>query len=229
MSNKNILNILILCSVFAFSVGIAGAEPPPNIPMGLYGNVNIGSSSAPVDTIIVAKVGTDIMASTKVVNPGTYGDKGNYLGIYAPTEGANVDIYVNDVKIGTVAYIPGKSTQIDLNAPETASASGGTSSGTSGVSGGASGGASGGTSGGSSGGSSNGVGGGGVSGVGGTQTVAAIQQQPVSPDKPVSETPAKGNPVTPNLPQFKFSMILGVLGLLAGAIIILTLKKRGKI
>lgn len=219
MSNKNILNILILCSVFAFSVGIASAEPPPNIPMGLYGNVNIGSSPAPVDTIIVAKVGTDIMASTKVVNPGTYGDTGNYLGIYAPTEGANVDIYVNDVKIGTVAYTPGKSTQIDLNAPETSSASG--VSGVSGVSGG--------VSGGTSGGSSNGVGGGGVSRAGGTQTVAAIQQQQVSPDESMSGTPAKGNPVTPNLPQFKFSMILGVLGLLAGAIIIMTLKKRGKI
>lgn len=216
MSNKNILKILILCTVFAFSIGIASAAPP-NLPMGLYGNVNIGASPAPVDTRIDGKVGTQVVASTKVVNAGKYGDNNNYLGISAATEGKNVDIYVNDVKVATLAYTPGKSTQVNLNAPGTSSS--GSPSGSSS-----------GPSGGPSGGSSNSVGGGGVSGAGGTPIVTSIQQ-PVSSKGTMPGTPEKGTPVTtPGVPlEFKFSSILAVFGLLVGAIIIFALKKTGKI
>ena len=197
--------------IFAFSVGIASAESPPNLPMGLYGSVNIGGSPAPADTRIEGKVGTQVVASTKVVNSGKYGDNNNYLGVYAATEGTNVKIYVNDVEVATVAYTPGKSTKVDLNAPGT---SGGTSGGTTGSSG-------------------NGVGGGGgVSGAGGTPKATAIQQS-VSPKESISGTPAKGTPVTTpggEPPTFGWSTILGVFGLLAaGAIIIFALKKMGKI
>jgi len=205
--------------IFAFSVGIASAESLPNLPMGLYGDIFIGGSPAPADTRIEGKVVTEIdgklvtqvVASTKVLNSGKYGDKNNYLGVYAPTKGTNVDIYVNDVKVATVAYTPGKSTKVDLNAPGT---SGGTSGGTTGSSG-------------------NGVGGGGgVSGAGGTPKATVIQQS-VSPKESISGTSATGTPVTTpdgEAPVFGWSTVLGVFGLLAiGAIIIFALKKMGKI
>jgi len=211
LSNKNILNILILCIVFAFSVGIASAESPPNLPMGLYGSVNIGGSPAPADTRIEGKVGTQVVASTKVVNSGKYGDNNNYLGVYAATEGTNVKIYVNDVEVATVAYVAGKSTRLDLNAP------GATSGGT----------------GGTTGSSGNGGSGGGVSGAGGTPKATAIQQSVTTTTKgSLPGTPAAGTPVTtPGVPpEFKFSTILGIFGLLAlGAIVIFALKKMGKI
>ena len=47
------------------------------------------------------------------------------LGISAPNEGDNVDLYVNGVFVTTVKYTAEKSTRLDLNAPEK-SASGGT-------------------------------------------------------------------------------------------------------
>ena len=211
MSNKNILKILILCTVFAFSVGIASsAGAPPNLPMGLYGNVNIGSSPASVDTIIDGRVGNQIVASTKVVNAGKYGDNSNYLGIYAATEGTNVDIYVNDVKVATVAYISGKSTKVDLNAPATS-----------------------GTTGPSVGSVNGGSGGGGGSGAVGTPKATAAIQQPVKTKESISGTQSTGTPVgtpvsTPGGTQFY--TILGVFVLLASAVIIIfALKKMGKI
>lgn len=126
MSIKNILKLLILCIVLASSIGIASAAPP-GLPMGLYGDIQIGGSPAPKDTIIVGKVGDTTVATTKVLNSGKYGDNGNYLGISAPNEGDNVDLYVNGVFVTAVTYTSGKSTGVDLNAPESSTSGGGTS------------------------------------------------------------------------------------------------------
>lgn len=213
MSNKNILKILLLCTVLSFSSIIATAEESPgNFPMGLYGDVTIGGSPAPAGTTIDAKVGTDVKASTKVINSGKYGDMSNYLGAYAATDGTNIDVYVNNVKVATIAYTAGKSTRLDLNAP------GGTSSG-------GTGGSTGGTTGGTG-------GGGGVSGAGGvTPKATAIQQQAAA--KETAPVMTKGTPVaepTATPPVFGWGVVLGVFGLLAiGAIAIYALKKMGKI
>jgi hypothetical protein len=197
----------------AFSISItSAAETSPNFAMGLSGNVNIGAQPAPVNTIIDARVLDKSVGTTVVQNVGLYGDKGNNRLAIITDDGANVDIYVNNVKAGSIIYRlqdAGKIIPLDLNAPGTSS---GTSSGSSSSSG-------------------SGTGGGGVSGAGGTPTVTAIQQK-VGSQQAVSGTPAKGTPVTtPGVPpEFKFSTILGVFGLLAlGAIIIFALKKMGKI
>jgi hypothetical protein len=134
LSIKNILKLLILCIVLASSISIASAAPP-GIPMGLYGDVLVGASPAPKDTKIEGKVGNTLVTTTYVLNPGKYGDNGNYLGISAPNEGDNVDLYVNGVFVTTVKYTADKSTRLDLSAPEKS-----TSSGTTGSSGGSDGG-----------------------------------------------------------------------------------------
>lgn len=69
MSIKKILELLILCIFLASSIGIASAAPP-NLPMGLYGDVKIGGSPAPKDTKIEGKIGDTTVATTYVVNPG---------------------------------------------------------------------------------------------------------------------------------------------------------------
>lgn len=209
------LKSIILCSILAFSISItSAAETSPNFAMGLSGNVNIGAQPAPVNTIIDARVLDKSVGSTVVQNVGLYGDKGTNRLAIITDDGANVDIYVNNVKAGSIIYRlqdAGKIIPLDLNAPGTSSGTGTTGSSSS---------------------SGSGSGGGGVSGAGGTPTVTAIQQ-PVGPKQPVSGTPATGTPVnTPGgVPQeFNFSTILGVFGLLAlGAVVIFALKKMGKI
>lgn len=99
-------------------IGVTNAAPP-GLPMGLYGDVNLGADPAPKDTKIEGKVGNTIVATTYVVNSGKYGDNGNYLGITAPEDGDNVDLFVNGVYAATVIYNPEKSTRIDLSTPET--------------------------------------------------------------------------------------------------------------
>ena len=127
MSITNILRLLIICIVIA-SIGIASAAPP-GLPMGLYGDAKIGASPAPKDTKIEGKIGNTTVGTTYVVNSGKYGDNGNYLGISAPNEGDNVDLYVNGVFVTTVKYTAEKSTRLDLNAPEKSASGGTTSSG----------------------------------------------------------------------------------------------------
>lgn len=113
MSIKNILKLLILCIVLASCIASAA---PPGLPMGLYGDVTIGAGPAPKDTKIEGKVGNTTIATTYVVNSGKYGDNGNYLGICAPNEGDNVDLYVNGLFVTAVKYTAEKSARLDLYA-----------------------------------------------------------------------------------------------------------------
>jgi len=212
LSIKNILKLLILCIVLASSIVIASAEPPPNLPMGLYGDVNIGGSPAPKDTIIVGKVGDTTVGTTTVLNSGKYGDNSNYLGISAPNEGDNVDLYVNGVFVTAIKYNAGKSTGVDLNAPEKA-----TSAGTSGSSGGS------GSSEGSVGGSGDVI----------KPTTTAPQSAVNSIQSAPGATATKENTVaatkatTTSEPAFNFYTILGVFAVIA--VIGIILKKSGKI
>jgi len=213
LSSKKILTIIIICASIAFSAGIVSAESPPSLPVILWGNINIDGNPAPAGTIITAKVGTNPAGTTNVLTAGTYGEKANgRLPVSASADGVQVDFYVNGIKATpstTFMYDSndaGKLIRVDLNVV----------SGTSGT---------------TSGGSSNGGSGGGVSGARGTPTVTAIQQS-VTNKESLPGTPATGAPVTtPGAPpEFKFSTILGVFGILAlGAIIIFALKKMGKI
>ncbi|CAG0978792.1 MAG: hypothetical protein OIN86_04830 [Candidatus Methanoperedens sp.] len=211
MSIKNILKLLILCIVLASSIGIASAEAPPTLPMGLYGDVKIGGSPAPKDTKIEGKIGSTVVATTYVINSGKYGDNSNYLGISAPNEGDDVDLYVNGVFVTTVKY-NGKSTGVDLNAPEKA-----TSAGTSGSSGGS--------------GSSEGSVGGSGDVIKPTTTapqsaVNSIQSEPgVTATK--ENTVAATKATSTSEPAFNFYTILGVFAVIA--VIGILLKKSGKI
>ncbi len=206
--------------VFAFSVSIMTADAyPPNIPMGLYGDVKIGGSSAKADTIIEGKAGSQVVASTKVVNAGKYGDIGNFLGIYAASEGDDVDIFVNDVYVTTVKYVAGKSTRVDLNVQSTQP---GDTSGNVDTSGNP-----------DRSGNGGGSGGGGNVTKKGTATPTASQMG-VSTKESVSSTQAAtettGKPDTPGSATFQFYSIMGIFVLLViGAIIISALKKGGKI
>ena len=204
MSIKNILKLLILCIVLASSIGIASAEAPPNLPMGLYGDVTIGGSPAPKDTIIVGKVGDTTVGTTTVLNSGKYGDNGNYLGIFAPNEGDNVDLYVNGVFVTAVTYTSGKSISVDLNAPESAT-SGGVTTGSSGGSGGDS---------------------GGIIKPTTTAPQSAVNSAPgVTATK--ENTVAATKATSTSEPAFNFYTILGVFAVLA--VVGIMLKKSGKI
>ena len=118
MTINNTLKYSIICIILISFIGLTNAAPP-GLPMGLYGDVNIGADPAPKDTKIEGKVGNTIVATTYVVNSGKYGDNGNYLGITAPKDGDNVDLFVNGVYAMTVKYTPEQSTRIDLSTPET--------------------------------------------------------------------------------------------------------------
>jgi hypothetical protein len=217
LSSKKILEIAIICMMIAFSVGIVSAESPPNLPVILYGNVNIDGKPASAGTTISAKAGDSLAGTTKVLTAGTYGDMANdMLPISAGVDGAMVDFYVNNIKATSATFKyysedAGKHFRIDLNVQT--SQSGGTS-GTSDKSG--------------SGGSSSG--GYGVDNVTnkGTATPSAIQKAVSSKEPVPGATIAQETPVTTTAPpQFEFFMILGVFVLLVIAAIIYALKKSG--
>jgi|SRR3972149_1178086 len=111
-----ILKILIIWTIFILSIG-AVSSSVPNLPMGLYGDIKIGTNPAPIDTKIDGKVGDQVVATTNVVNVGKYGDDNNYLGVYAPNEDENVDIYVNDVYATTIKYNGATKKRLDIDAP----------------------------------------------------------------------------------------------------------------
>ena len=204
MSINNILKLLILCTVLASSIGIASAAAPPNLPMGLFGDVKIGASPAPKDTKIEGKVGNTIVATTFIVNSGKYGDSGNYLGISAPNEGDNVDLYVNGVFVTTVKYTAEKSTRLDLNAPEKS-----TSTGTTGSSG------------------ESGEGTGGVIKPTTTAPQSAVNSIQSTPGVTVKKEDTVDKNAVTTTPTFNLYMILGVFAVVG--LIGIILKKSGKI
>lgn len=204
----DIITILIVVSIL---VGIASAiETPPIIPTILSGSVKIGGQSAPVGTIISAKIDQTLLSTRNTQSIGSYGEKPEtQLPIWADNDGTPIDLYVNNVKVKTIIYnSKDENLQINLDASGT---SGGTSNKLSGGSGG----------------------GGGVSGAGITPTVTAKQQQPIttkesgvvtSTQGAAVETPAKKSGENP---KFQFYSILGLFGLMMLGII--ALKKMGKI
>ncbi len=209
MKSNNVLKIIILCSILTFSAGITTAaetEKSPNFAIGISGNVNIGSQPAPVNTIIDARVAGTSVGSTVVQNAGLYGNKPNNKLAISADEGANVDIYVNNVKAGSIIYKSqdaGKIIPLNLDAPT----SGGTSSGSSG--------------------SGTGTGSSSVSKAGVTPKATAIQQATTTKES-IPGTTAKGPVTTPaDVPQgSNYTQILGVVGILAlGALVIYALKR----
>lgn len=212
MKSKNILKIIILCSILAFSAGITTAaetEKSPNFAIGISGNVTIRSQPAPVNTIIDARVAGTSVGSTVVQNAGLYGDKPNNKLAISANDGANVDIYVNNVKAGSIIYRSqdaGKIIPLNLDSY----------SGTTGSSG--------------SSGSGTGTGNDSVSKAGVTPKVTAKQPQTTTIKGNVPGTTAKEQGTTPaDVPKgFNYTPILGAVGILAlGAIVIYALK-RGK-
>lgn len=210
------LKAIILCSILAFSIGITAAgeaEKSPNFGMGVYGSVNIGSQSAPVDTVIDARVADTSVGSTTVQNTGLYGDKPNNRLAISADDGANVDIYVNNVKAGSIIYRvqdAGKLFKLDLNAINGNGNSGSRLSG--------------GSSSGSTGSDS-------VSKAKGTPNVTTpIPQQPTSIKGSLPGTTAKGPVIPADEPRgFDPTIVAGAVGIIAlGALVIYALKKKGK-
>lgn len=212
MKSKNILKMIILCSILAFSAGITTAaetEKSPNFAMGISGNVNIGSQPAPVNTIIDARVAGTSVGSTVVQNAGLYGDKPNNKLAISAQDGANVDIYVNNVKAGSIVYKSqdaGKTIPLDLSAPTSGTGSSGSS------------------------GSGTGTGNSSVSKAGVTPKETTTIQQQSSTTKAIPGTTAKESDNRPaDVPQgFNYTMILGVVGILALSAIVIYALKRGK-
>ncbi len=207
----------MLCSILAFSIGIttaADAETSPNFAIGISGKVYIGGQPAPVNTIIDARVNDKSVGTGLVQNAGLIGDTNNNRLTIITDDGNNVDIYVNNVKAGSIIYRSqdaGKIIPLDLNAPAT-----GTSGGTTG----------------SPGGSGNGVGSDSVS----RATPKVTTQQAGAQIKSLQETPATGTTpstvtTTAAVPkEFNSSLLLGVYGILVLCVIVIfALMKRGKI
>ena len=210
MKSNNVLKIIILCSILAFSAGIttaAEAEKSPNFAMGISGNVNIGSQPAPVNTIIDARVAGTSVGSTVVQNAGLYGDKPNNKLAISAADGANVDVYVNNVKAGSIIYKSqdaGKIIPLNLDAPT----SGGTGSSGSGT----------------------GTGSSSVSKAGVTPKATAIQPQTTTTKESIPGTTAKEQGTTPaDVPQgLNNTMIFGVVGILALSALVIYALKRDK-
>jgi len=218
--------MIIICLVIAFSVVSAesSAESPPNLPVILYGNVNIDGNPAPPGTAISAKVGDSLIGTTNIHTSGTYSEN-DELPVSASSDGAKVDFYVNNIKAtSSIAFTynsndAGKHVQVDLNVQT--KQPGVTSRNTD-------------TSGNSDRSGSGGSGGGGNVTKQGTATPTASQigvsaKESISTTQAVKETTAKTDaPAAP--PTFQFYTILGIFILLViGAIIISVLKKGGKI
>lgn len=217
MSSKIISNMIIICLVIAFSGVIvsaeSSAESPLNLPVILYGNVNIDGKPAPAGTIISAKADGSLAGTTIIHTPGTYSEN-DELPVSASSDGAIVDFYVNNIKATTSTIITynsndagnGKHFRVDLNVQSTNVDSPGNGGGS---------------------------GGGGNVTKTGTATPTASQigvsaRESVSSAQTVEKT--TGKPDTPGSAPFQFYTILGIFVLLViGAIIISVLKKGGKI
>ncbi len=218
MSNRRILIIIMICTVIAFSAFIVSAEEsPPNLPVILYGNVNIDGKPAPAGTTISAKAGDSLVGATKVLTVGTYGDMANNrLPVSSGTDGSVVDFYVNNIKAmasTTFKYYSedaGKRFQVDLNVQ---SAQSGVTSGNADSSG-----------------NGGGSGGGGNVDKKGTATPTASQigvpiKESVTSTQAIKET--TGKPDTSGSGTFQFNTILGIFVLLVLGIIIISVKKKG--
>lgn len=233
MSNKRIFNIILICTLIVLSAGIVSAQDPPNLPVILYGNVNIDGNPAPSGTTITAKVGGSAAGATSVLNAGTYGDAANgRLPVSASSNGA-VDFYVNGIKATPSPAFTynsndaGKIFVVNLNAPSSTGTATPTSNPT-GTSG------NGRTSDASSGTSGDSTGGMGTTDKGtpiptsmqGEGLTSAPGTTEVKDTTATSATTTK----TPVSPPFQFSSILGAFFVVViGAIIIFWLKKTGKI
>lgn len=206
--------------MIVLSAGIASAQSPPNLPVILYGNVNIDGNPAPAGTSITAKVGVSPAGATSVLTAGTYGDTPNgRLPVSASLDGANVDFYVNGVKATPSTPITynsndaGKLFQVNLNVQSIQPGDTSRNVDRSGNGGGS--------------------GGGDNLTKTGTATPTASRigvstQESVSSAQTVEKT--TGKPDTPGSAPFQFYTILGIFVLLViGAIIISVLKKGGKI
>ncbi len=215
--------MIIICLVIAFSAGIvsavSNAESPPNLPVILYGTVNIDGNPAPSGTAISAKVGDSLIGTTKIHTAGSYRDN-DELPVSASSDGAKVDFYINNIKAtSSIAFTynsndAGKHVQVDLNVQSAQPVGTSRNPGSSGSGGGS--------------------GGGGNVTKQGTATpnipeVAVSAKESISTTQAVTET--TGMPDTPAAsPTFQFYTILGIFVLLViGAIIISVLKKGGKI
>ncbi len=214
MSDKKILNIIIICTVISFSAGIVSAAPP-NLPVILYGNVNIDGNPAPVGTTITATAGTSPAGATNVLSAGTYGEVANGRLPVSAADGAKVEFYVNGIKATpsiSFAYNlndAGKLFRVDLNAQS----SGGGTIRTS---------------------SSSGSGGGSGTGTVTKKETTTATQTAVSTRESVPGTTGVKETATtsetPSTAKFQFFSVLGTFVLLAtGSIILYALKKAGKI
>jgi len=226
LSNKRIFNIILICTLIVLSAGIVSAQDPPNLPVILYGIVNIDGNPAPSGTTITAKVGGSAAGATSVLNAGTYGDAANgRLPISASSNGP-VDFYVNGIKATPSPAFTynsndaGKIFVVNLNAPSSTGTATPTSNPT-------------GTDG-------NGrTSGGGTGGMGTTdkgtpiptsKQVEGLTSAPGTTE--VKDTTATSATTTksPVSPPFQFSSILGAFFVVViGAIIIVWLKKTGRI
>jgi len=81
MNVNNIVRISGMLSVFPLLVMLlifpaASQDVPevPNLPMGLYGNIQVNDEPAPIGTIISAYAGEEFLGSTELQNEGTYGE-----------------------------------------------------------------------------------------------------------------------------------------------------------
>ena len=137
----NINNGIVLLFISGLSVLLlaapAASEGPPEMPMLLYGDIQVNSQSAPVGTIIAAYVGDTQLGSIQVEEAGQYGDKPNRFAVTEPPGTDNViHIYIQTPSMSTrveaeqtIVWDVGEIKILDLTAVYTEGSNDGSSGG----------------------------------------------------------------------------------------------------
>lgn len=140
----NINNGIVLLFISGLSVLLlaapAASEGPPQMPMLLYGDIQVNSQSAPVGTIIAAYVGDTQLGSIQVEVTGQYGDKPNRFAVTEPPGTDNViHIYIQTPSMSeavkakqTFEWDSDETKILDLTAVYTEGSNDGSSGGSSG-------------------------------------------------------------------------------------------------
>lgn len=115
--------MLIFFSVLLMAAP-AASQDIPQLPMILYGNIQVNDDSAPTGTIIAAYTGDTLLGITQIEAAGEYGDiPSNRLVINEPPGTDDIQIYIQTPSMSTAVEVQqitkwgsGEIKQLDLSA-----------------------------------------------------------------------------------------------------------------
>jgi LPXTG-motif cell wall-anchored protein len=124
--------MLIFISVLLMAAP-AASQDIPQLPMILYGNIQVNDDSAPTGTIIAAYTGDTLLGITQIEAAGEYGDiPSNRLVINEPPGTDDIQIFIQTPSMSTAVEVQqitkwgsGEIKQLDLSAVYKESTNGG--------------------------------------------------------------------------------------------------------